>query len=49
MNIKSTTIQGYNVKSYPTTYLIDPNGVIIATDLRGNELLNKLQSLKIEQ
>lgn len=49
MNIKSTTIQGYNVSSYPTTYLINPKGVIIATNLRGSELLNKLQSLKIEK
>lgn len=48
MNIKSTTINGYNIKSYPTTYLINPNGVIIAKNLRGDELLNKLQSLKIK-
>ena len=44
--VKSTNIQGYDVKSYPTTYLIDPNGIIIATNLRGSDLLNKLHSLK---
>ncbi len=49
MNMKSTTIKGYDVKSYPTTYLINPNGVIIATNLRGDELMNQLQSLKIEK
>lgn len=45
MFIKSTNIKGYDIKSYPTTYLINPNGIIIATDLRGNQLLDKLQSL----
>ncbi|MCI9843967.1 TlpA family protein disulfide reductase [Flavobacterium pectinovorum] len=49
MNIKSTVIQGYDIKSYPTTYLIDPNGIIIATNLRGSELLNKLLSLKVKE
>jgi thiol-disulfide isomerase/thioredoxin len=49
MNIKSTTMQGYSIKSFPTTYLIDPNGVIIAINLRGNDLLNKLQFLKIKK
>lgn len=49
MNIKSTNVKGYNINSYPTTYLIDPNGVIIATNLRGDALLNKLQSLKINE
>lgn len=46
MNIKSTNVKGYNIKTYPTSYLINPNGVIIATNLRGDELLNKLQSIK---
>lgn len=49
MNIKSTNIQNYDIRGYPTTYLINPNGVIIATNLRGNELLNKLQSLKVKE
>lgn len=49
MEIKSTNIKGYNIKSYPTTYLINPDGIIIATNLSGDELLNKLQSLKIKK
>lgn len=46
---KSTNIKGYNIRSYPTTYLINPNGVIIATNLRGTELFDKLQSLKLKE
>jgi len=42
-----TIINGYSIKSWPTTYLIDPNGKIIATDLRGADLNNKLEMLKI--
>lgn len=42
-----TIINGYSIKSWPTTYLIDPNGNIIATDLRGADLNNKLELLKI--
>mgnify|MGYP003574877496 CR=1 FL=1 len=49
MNIKSTNIKNYNIRSYPTSYLINPKGIIIATNLRGNELLNKLQNLIIEK
>lgn len=32
----------YNIKHIPKNYLIDPNGVIIAVDLRGNKLREKL-------
>lgn len=46
---KSTNIEGYDINSYPTTYLIDPNGLIIATNLRGSELLNKLKSLNLKE
>ena len=35
----------YGVQSYPTTYLIDPNGIIIAKNLRGIELKNKINEL----
>lgn len=42
-----TVTKGYNVNSWPTSYLIDPNGKIIATDMRGDELNNKLESLKL--
>ena len=45
----ATSINGYNIKSFPTTYLIDPKGVIIATNLRGFDLNNKLEFLKIRK
>jgi peroxiredoxin len=35
----------YDVKAVPTNYLIDPNGKIIAKNLRGEELLVKLDEL----
>jgi thiol-disulfide isomerase/thioredoxin len=44
-----TMINGYSIKSFPTTYLIDPNGKIIATDLRGADLNNKLELLKLRK
>lgn len=44
-----TIINGYSIKSWPTTYLIDPNGKIIATDLRGADLNNKLELLKLRK
>ncbi|RZK79466.1 MAG: TlpA family protein disulfide reductase [Pedobacter sp.] len=44
-NTKGTELKGYNVNSYPTSYLIDPLGKIIAIDLRGEELANKLKTL----
>lgn len=44
-NVKGADTKGYKIDSYPTTYLIDPEGKIIAMDLRGNELLNKLTTL----
>lgn len=28
----STIMNGYNINLYPTTYLVDPNGKIIATN-----------------
>lgn len=42
---KSTDISGYKINGYPTTYLINPEGVIIAVNLRGEELANKLKTL----
>jgi len=43
MNVKSSQISGYGkILSFPTSYLIDPEGKIIAINLRGNELVNKL-------
>lgn len=35
----------YGVYSYPTTYLIDPEGIIVAKNLRGKELEEKIISL----
>jgi peroxiredoxin len=35
----------YGVQSVPTNFLIDPNGVIIARDLRGSALGEKLRSI----
>ncbi|MGV8963447.1 MAG: peroxiredoxin family protein [Candidatus Saccharimonadaceae bacterium] len=35
----------YGIKGYPTTFLIDPEGVIIAKDLRGLELEMKVMKL----
>jgi len=35
----------YNFNSIPHTILLDPDGVIIAKDLRGQKLLEKLQEL----
>lgn len=45
-NAKTTQIDGYeDINSYPTSYLLDPTGKIIATDLRNEALMNKLKSL----
>lgn len=42
----SNKIKGkYGVIAYPTTFLIDPEGKIIAKDLRGKELETKIDSL----
>jgi thiol-disulfide isomerase/thioredoxin len=35
----------YFVKGYPSNFLIDPNGIIIAQNLRGEDLENKLTSI----
>jgi peroxiredoxin len=35
----------YDVRSIPANFLIDPNGKIIARDLRGNDLENKLEEV----
>ncbi|RZK38615.1 MAG: redoxin domain-containing protein [Pedobacter sp.] len=35
----------YNINSFPTNYLIDQNGIIIAKDLRGKKLADKLAEL----
>lgn len=35
----------YNVIGYPTTYLLDPEGTIIAKNLQGQDLMKKLEAL----
>lgn len=35
----------YNIQSIPATYLLDPDGVIVAKNLRGNSLENKLSEI----
>lgn len=37
--------QLYNVNAIPATFLLDENGIIIATNLRGPQLHNKLEEL----
>ena len=37
--------QQYNIQSIPQNYLIDPNGVIIAKNLRGEALVEKLKEV----
>lgn len=39
---KNAAAQEYGVNAIPANYLVDPNGVIIAHNLRGNALENKL-------
>jgi peroxiredoxin len=38
-------VEKYGISGYPSTFLIDPEGVIIAKDLRGKELEEKVLSL----
>ena len=35
----------YNVRAIPATFLLDENGIIIAKNLRGPALVNKMASL----
>jgi len=37
----------YGIGGYPTTFLIDPNGVIIARDIRSKELEDKIRELNL--
>jgi peroxiredoxin len=38
-------VKKYGVNSYPTTLLIDPEGIIIAKNLRGKALEDKIKEL----
>ncbi|MES2809841.1 MAG: TlpA disulfide reductase family protein [Bacteroidota bacterium] len=44
-NVKTTDVSGYKINSYPTSYLINPQGKVVAVNLRGEALMNKLKSL----
>lgn len=41
----SPAIQAYNVRKIPSSYLLDEEGRVIAVDLRGRNLLNKLDEI----
>lgn len=43
---RSSAAKLYNIKSVPTNYLVDGDGVIIAINLRGEKLDEKLKKLK---
>jgi len=42
---ESTVVRLYHVEGIPATFLIDPKGVVVARDLRGSELDQKLEEL----
>ena len=45
-NFRSNEVAGlYKVKAIPTMYLVDSKGVLIALDLRGKALIDKLTEL----
>ena len=46
LNTMPEYIKIYEIRSIPTNFLIDSNGVILATNLRGEALEQKLASLK---
>jgi peroxiredoxin len=41
----NTAAKLYGVRAIPANFLIDPSGIIIATDLRGDDLKRKLEEL----
>ncbi|MDA3821138.1 MAG: TlpA disulfide reductase family protein [Bacteroidales bacterium] len=45
---KSKPIQEYGIQMIPTNFLLDQNGVIIATNLRGEALGEKLEEMLVE-
>lgn len=45
----TTVDEGYHLKIWPSSYLIDPSGKIIDANLRGNALENKLKALGIHK
>jgi len=45
---RSTVARQMGVRSIPANFLLDQNGVIIATNLRGAQLENALQNLIVK-
>lgn len=43
---KSKIAKDYNVRGIPASFVIDPNGIIIERDLRGEEVYKKLRKYK---
>jgi len=48
-NYSTTNANGYNIPSWPTSFLIAPDGKIITTNLRGNQLFIYLENLKLKK
>ena len=42
---ESSVVKLYQVEGIPATFLLDPNGIVVARDLRGEELDKKLEEL----
>lgn len=42
---QSEVVDLYNLEHIPTSYLLDREGHIIASDLRGEQLLKKLEEI----
>jgi len=45
----TTKTKGYNIRSFPTSFLIGPDGKIITTNLRGDDLFLRLENLKVKK
>ena len=46
LNSQASYMKSYDISMIPTNFLVDANGIIIATNLRGETLEEKLNSLK---
>lgn len=38
-------IGDFGISKYPTTYLVDPNGIIVGKDLRGDNLASRIGNI----
>jgi hypothetical protein len=38
-------VRAYGINAIPQSFLIDPSGIIIAKNLRGNDLVEKLKEI----